>query len=340
MTLQADSKTLVLHRPMIVSASRFALVIAVIALPLGGCSSFSNTMDGLFGGDSAQEESSGTADSSEPGTENSESGFVFGGDAETRPRFSAAEATGQGAPDLNSVPSTAPTPSPVAERDEALAGLIADRANARHTSQGARTMPVAVRPLEPGAGRSESEGVAAPVPDAAALDPVTRLSDVPPPRPAEAGGAAASPEANNVAVSPPPPARPAAGPRQTPTNIPTSSIAGNENVSPQTAAIESFRPLSTFDPGAFAVSSQVASLTSVARGLTPEDRSALQEAATLRSGVQGVIRVIGHGGNQPSEAAALAVRVAEVLRTMGVPADRLYVGADAVNGPVEVFLDY
>ncbi len=334
MTLQAGGQTLAPHSPMTVSASKFALVMAIIALPLAGCSTAGNTTNG----DAASEESSGTD------TANAQSGFVFGGDAETRPRFSAAENSGQGAPDLNSVPSTAPTPSPQAERDQALEGLIADRANARHTSQGARTMPVAVRPLEPGAGRTESDATAPPVPDAAAVDPVTRLSDVPPPRPPEAGGAAvpegASPESANVAVIPAPPARPAAGPRAAPTNTPANSIAGNENASAQAGRDEDFRPLSAFDASAFAVTSQVASLTSVARGLTPEDRSALQEAATLRGDVQGVLRVVGHGGNQPSDAAALAVRVAEVLRTMGVPADRLFVGADAVNGPVEVFLHY
>ncbi len=339
MTLLADGKTLALHKPMILSVSRFALVMAIAALPLGGCSSVGNTMGGLFGGDEPPDES---ADSAAAESADTDSGFVFGGNAETRPRFSAAQDTGEGAPDINSVPSTAPTPSPQAERDEALAGLIADRANARHTNQGARTMPVAVRPLEPGAGRTEPENSAPPAPDAAAVDPVTRLSEVPPPRPAEAGGTAVpeppSAETANVAVIPAPPARPAAGPR--PTTAGANSIAGNENETSSTSGGENFRPLSAFDPGAFAVSSQVASLTSVARGLTAEDRATLQEAASLRSNVQGVLRVIGHGGGQPSEAAALAARVAEVLRTMGVPADRLYVGADAVTGPVEVFLDY
>ncbi len=355
-TRQVGSKALMPQETLGAPALRFMMAVAIFALLLGSCSSVGSTLGsvgstlgGLFGGDAVVEDSVETANSSTAGTEQtapSESGFVFGGDAEIRPRFSAPSPGGQGAPDLNSVPTISPTPSPREERERALAGLIADRANARHTAQGARTMPVAVRPLEPSSSNA-ANAEAPPVPEPAVIDPVTRLADVPPPRPAEAEGEVeAEPEAPAFAtaesadvVSSLPSAPPAPGPA--PTTTPSKSIVSNESNTIPAALTDRFKSLSTFNAADFVVSSQITSLPSAARGLTLRDREILQDAANLRSDVQGILRVLGHGGRAPTQAAILAARVAVVLMTMGVPADRLYVGADAQSGPVvEVFLDY
>ncbi|MEQ9447537.1 MAG: hypothetical protein RLN70_01365, partial [Rhodospirillaceae bacterium] len=202
-----------------------------------------------------------------------------------QPRFSEPASTGQGPPDVNSVPTQTPVPSPQAERDLALQGLIADRANARHTNQGARTMPVAVRPLQP---RADDETLSEPsAPDAVPVDPVARLDDEPPPRPAEVGGSGPR------AQAPRSPSAPAAGPNPSRAPVPGRSIAGNESAESQTAMtpLGEYQPLSAFDSGAFTISNQVASLTFVERGISPEDRRALAEAAEFRRDVQGVLRI-------------------------------------------------
>lgn len=347
-TLEADCEAIPIPESAIGTASRFLLVMTLIAVPLSGCSSVGNTLGGLFGGDTVSaDEPAETAESADASSSDASStqaappasGLVFGGDAESRSRFSAPSSGDQGAPDLNSVPTSVPTPSPQAERDQALEGLIADRANARHSNQRARSIPVAVRPLEP-ASNEPTANAPPPVPQAAAVDPVTRLADIPPPRPAEAGGEdTTAADTSDVLVTPPTPARPAAGPRSSTPNLPRNSIASDENGVVQAAAFAQFLPLSSFNASEFSISSNVASLPSVARGITPEDRRVLLDAANLRRDARGVLRVVGHGGSEPS-AAVLAVRVAEVLASMGVPADRLYVGADGGTGPVEVLLDH
>src|SRR4051812_24207591 len=59
-----------------------------------------------------------------------------------------ATAQNKNPPDVNSVPRAAPTPKSTAdERKKAVEGLVADRANAQHSDQAARSQPVVVRPL-------------------------------------------------------------------------------------------------------------------------------------------------------------------------------------------------
>lgn len=340
MTSMAESKPHSVRSPEIGFSPGFLLIAAFLALPLSGCSSVGSTMGGLFGGDTVVEDTAVDTAASNTQAESSASGFVVGGSTESRARFSAPSGSGQGAPDLNSVPNTVPTPSPQAERDEALSGLIADRANARHSTQNARSMPVAVRPLGP---RSDvpAENAEPPPPEPAAVDPVTRLADVPPPRPAEAGGSdSETSETSEIRETPQRPSGPAAGPRQGIPALPSNSIANNAIVGTPAPAATQFLPLSSFDPSAFSISSNIAALPSVARGITPEDRGVLQDAANQRRETRGVLRVIAYGGAEPSSAAVLAVRIAEELVSLGVPRDRLYVGADTGTGPVEVLLDY
>src|SRR5262245_23490935 len=71
-----------------------------------------------------------------------------GRDAKVDSKFPVPATAQQSAPDVNTVPTATPTPRSTAEeREKAIAGLVADRENARHSDQGARTVPVAVRPL-------------------------------------------------------------------------------------------------------------------------------------------------------------------------------------------------
>lgn len=111
------------------------------------------------------------------------------------PRFAVPPVASQSPPSVNTVPTTAPTPtSTEEERELARKGLVADLANARHSEQGGRTQPVVVRPyVETASDRPAPPTAEEPVPS----EPLTdRLDTPPPPRPAEAGA----------------PAKPAAGP--------------------------------------------------------------------------------------------------------------------------------
>lgn len=109
------------------------------------------------------------------------SGGFFGTPAPSR--FSLPPSADQGPPSVNSVPTTTPTPrSTEAEREEARRGLIADLANSRHTQQGARTVPVTVRPYVPTAAPAVTEETT-PEPSPETIE---RLDSPPPQRPAEA----------------------------------------------------------------------------------------------------------------------------------------------------------
>ncbi len=121
------------------------------------------------------------------------------------PRFVVPSAADQSPPNVNTVPTTAPTPNSTAEeRDRARRGLIADLANARHSDLGGRTQPVTVRPYVASAAGQPADPVADEAPPA---PDTTRLDAPPPVRPPEAGGA---------------PAKPAAGPAPA-NSIPTGS---------------------------------------------------------------------------------------------------------------------
>lgn len=110
------------------------------------------------------------------------------------PRFVIPSAANQSPPDVNSVPTSAPTPKSTAdERDAARKGLIADLANARHSEQGGRTQPVVVRPyIAVAADQPAPPTAQETAPDEAITN---RLDTPPPPRPAEADGAPAKPAA-------------------------------------------------------------------------------------------------------------------------------------------------
>ncbi len=309
------------------------LAILTLGVILAGCSS-----------DEAAKPD--TASSSAPPAQQqqasaAESALVFGAQP-GQPRFGAPSA-GQSPPDVNTVPAVAPEPrSTKEERTKAIEGLIADRANARHSDQAARTMPVEVRPLSDVLPPAPQADLAPPAqPRAAPAASVQRLETPAPARPAEAGDdAAAAP----VPLPVPPPPRTAAvsGPRPQ-SAMPQASIADNGSDSRAatiSATSAGFRSLATFNAGSYRTTTQVAAVDVPSGGLTANERSALSGAALKQAETKGVIRVLAHGRGNVRAGLERATTVARELERLGVPSDRLYVGADAANGTTEVHLHY
>lgn len=178
-----------------------------------GWSSTKNAVTGLFGDDdpkappppddesadassgAGETASSSAADSSAPMT-----GGLFMGSNSASGAFRSSSDSAP--PPLSSVPTEAPKPpSSKEERKEAIEGLIADREKAEYAEQGGRREPVTVRPLNEGAQTAES---LPPRPQAAPVDSVTRLENVP-----AASGDTAAPRttalAERLGAAPPPP---------------------------------------------------------------------------------------------------------------------------------------
>ena len=249
--------------------------------------------------------------------------LVFGGAAPGGARFSAPAATAKGTPDLNTVPTKAPTPpSTKEERAKAIEGLIADRTNARYSDQGGRTQPVAVRPLVD-------------TPEAVRSDAVARLNAPAPERPAEDQLTALP--LPSVVSSDVGPRSPGVAPRR-------SSIAGDQiagagggTVAATAASQGGFRPLSEFQSVSYGKSTLAGTLSLAGGTLTASDRNVLNTTARQQIDSRGktVLRVVGHGTGG-LERAVLAARE---LQRLGVARDNLYVGADAITGPTEVFFE-
>lgn len=247
------------------------------------------------------------------------------------PKFPEPAATAQGTPDINSVPTETPTPPSTAnERAQILAGLVADRANARYSDQPARTMPVAVRPLSD----------APPPPTAAA---VAKLDDAPPARPAEAA-APAQPAADAIGPSGPAPRSVAAmvGPRRV---APTGPGPDDEEAGPGATRASlpqtgtGFRTLEQFDSTIYGAGHLLATLDFPAGSLSASERSELGAAADKQKQTRGVVRVIGHGPTKTS-AADRATTVARELERLGIPRDQIFTGSETASGPTEVFVHY
>lgn len=251
------------------------------------------------------------------------------------PRFPEPTNSAQGTPDINSVPTETPTPpSTKDERSQIMAGLVADRANARYSDQPARTMPVAVRPLSD-------------APPAVSTTAVAKLDDAPPARPAEAANPA-PPQADAIGPSGPAPRSVAAmvGPRRV---APTGPGAGDEDNGaaagpgatraslPQTGT--GFRTLTEFDSTIYGAGHLLATLDFPAGSLSASERSELGAAAEKQKQTRGVVRVIGHGPTKTSSADR-ATTVARELERLGVPRDQIFTGSETASGPTEVFVHY
>ena len=279
-------------------ASSAALACAALAMLAGGCS--------MFRGKPAP------------------------GQAAEAPAFPVPASTAAGTPDVNSVPTTTPTPPTTRdERALAMAGLVADRANARYSEQPARTMPVAVRPLSD-------------LPPAASAAAVARIEEPAPARPAEA------------AIPTPPPAEVAGpgvrsaaamvGPRRV---APTGSGGDDEEAGPAAPGAaprtpqlgNGYRTLAQFDSTIYGAGHLLATQDFPAGSLSASERSELGSAADKQKQTRGVVRVIGHGPTKTS-AADRATTVARELERLGVPRDQIFTGSETASGPTEVFVHY
>ena len=276
-------------------------------------------------------------------------------------KFPVPANVAKGSPDVNSVPTEVPTPPDTKEqRADVLAGLVADRQNARHSDQPARTLPVAVRPLSDTPPAQTAELTTPPKPEAARAAVVARLETPPPTRPAEADGAAKGSGNSNTnsgsgdsAASTPAPAAQAQGPAPTrnaaamigprPLQAAAQSSSGDEGDSVAQSALPvsygEFRPLTDFDSTRNGLSHLMASIQIPSAGLTVSERSTLSEAALKQNQTHGVFRVIGRGSN-PQAGRDKAITVCRELERLGVAADQIFAGFEVGNGPTEVFLHY
>ena len=289
---------------------------AVAALLLGACSSKKEV-------DAPVPRPGQTSDAS-PGTSTG-GGFAYGGavPGAAGSRFKAPGPVAGGTPDLNTVPAKAPTPrSSREEREEAIAGLVADRSNARYADQGGRTMPVAVRPLVD-------------TPEAVKADALARLEAAAPPRPTE-------PMTPAPSLEPLPQATPVSGdvgPR-TPGTAPRRGAGGGGDevqMAGSPVSLQGFRALGDFSAQTYSKSSLAGTMSMIGGGLTPNDRNVLNSTARAQidSRGKGVLRVVGHGTGGMDR----AVIAASELQRLGVAKNNIYVGMDMIAGPTEVFLD-
>lgn len=289
---------------------------AVAALLLGACSGDKKEVDAPV----ARPEASSDASPASGG------GFAYGGavpGATGGSRFAAPGPLASGTPDLNTVPTQAPKArSSREDREEAVAGLVADRSNARYADQGGRTMPVAVRSLVD-------------TPEAAKTDAVARLDAAAPQRPTE-------PTTPPPALEPLPPTTPVTGdvgPRS-PGTAPRrgGATAGDEmQMAGSPISLQGFRPLAEFSAQTYSKSSLAGTMSMIGGGLTPNDRNVLNSTARAQidSRGRGVLRVVGHGTGGMER----AVIAASELQRLGVAKNNIYVGMDMIAGPTEVFMD-
>jgi len=245
-------------------------------------------------------------------------------DAKVDTKFPVPASASTSPPDVNTVPTTTPTPRSTAdEREKAIEGLVADRDNARHSEQGARTMPVAVRPLSD-TPPPPPQASMPPKPDAVPAAAVARLSEPPPSRPAEA----ATPSAPAVG--------PGLGPQaQAVPQGDEGSVSGAIY-----ATVSGYRALTAFETGKYKRTERLAQISLPRGDLSTGDRSVLGNAALRQTERAGVIRIIGHGDGDLRAGQQKASVVAKELERLGVTNASLYVGADQAPGATEVFLHY
>ena len=285
--------------PSAIRAINLVAVAACAALLLGACSSSKKVAEAPPAPETQQA-------SSTPAQ-----GSLFSGPPQGGPRFAAPAAAAKVTPDLNSVPTVAPTPrSSQAERDKAMDGLTADRTNARYSEQGGRTMPVAVRPLIDS-------------PEAVRAEAVARIDQAPPPRP----------EVQEPSFeSQPVPQIGDVGPRGR-----GAVRSDNQVATLGTGNLNGFRPLADFQQATYSRSTLAGTMAMIGGNLTPNDRNVLNITARQQIDSRGkaVIRVVGHGTGGVER----AVIAAGELQRLGVAKSNIFVGVDNVAGPTEVFFD-
>ncbi len=302
------AKSLVQTRgiPVLAWAAAMASVLA-----LGACAS---------NGETQTAEASAPASQTAPETTTAadSSGFVFGGSvpggaAPGISRFAPPANVATGSPDLKTVPTEAPKPrSTKEERDQALAGLVADRVNARYNDQTGRTQPVAVRPFVD-------------TPEATRTDAVARIDAPAPERPTEDVIPIPDMQPTNSDVGP-------RSPNTAPRRGTDVAMAGGavQSVSPG-----GFRALTDFVPASYGRATLAGTLALSGGNLTPNDRNVLNTTARQQIDTRGkgAIRLVGHGSGGMERALVAAAE----LQRLGVAPSNLFVGVDNITGPTEVF---
>jgi hypothetical protein len=248
------------------------------------------------------------------------------------PKFKKPSVSGQGAPDLASVPENAPTaPSTKKEREKIVEGLVADRERAKYSNQESRIQPVNVRPLTEAA--AETEGLSPSQAKGAPVGSVTKMQ-------VEPGKAASADDLAKLAANtPPPPPAPdmSIGPAG-PGGV-TSGARVPQSTGGGVVRADGFRQLESY--GAGSTRGRIASIdfgiNSVT--LTAADRRRVSDAAQLGKD-KGTFRVVGRSNEASQKAQQRAVAVARELQNAGISQDRVYVGTDSGSeGTVDVMLD-
>jgi outer membrane protein OmpA-like peptidoglycan-associated protein len=258
-------------------------------------------------------------------------------------------------PNLSSVPEK-PAPSPEAEREQVAEGLIADNQNARYTDNPAATRQAPRRSLNPAPADD-----AAPVPSASPVPPVRSQAAIPaPPAPAPVANAPRlQPPLTPDAMQPAPQFSGqsfdvAAG--QGTVVISSNSVSQGQ---PQAAAIPlpggsgvavpaGANPLEAYNPIGVSQSVHLATIqfANGSANLSDRDRQILSQVAQIAASRGGAVRVIGHASQRTSDmspadhaevngriSAVRANAVAQAIISMGVPANRLYVGGASASQP-------
>lgn len=318
-------------------AGRFVAIAVAAGFTLSACSSVPDAVNPV-------EWYKGTVD------------FFSGEDEETTADEKKPELPGDKEadyPNLSSVPEK-PVATPEAEREKVTEGLVADNQNARYTDNPAAARQPPRRSLtEPSAGSSSS-----PAPSAAPVPPVSSQAAIPaPPAPPAANAPRLQPPLTADSMQPSPQFsgesfNTAAG--QDTVVISSGSVSQGL---PQGATIPlpggfdvpaGANPLEAYNPVGASQSVHLATIqfANGSANLSDRDREILSQVAQIAAARGGAVRVVGHASQRTPDmnpadhaevngriSAARANSVAQAIISMGVPANRLYVGGASASQP-------
>jgi outer membrane protein OmpA-like peptidoglycan-associated protein len=253
--------------------------------------------------------------------------------AEGAPKFAKPRSTGQGAPDLASVPSDVPTP-PSAKRpkEKIIEGLIADRERAHYTDQESRIQPVNVRPLTEAAAEAGEQPEEPPQAKGAPVAPVTKMQTAP-------GKAASADELAKIAANTPPPAPEAGVGPVGPEGPVASGTAPGPRVTGGTVRSDGFRALESYSNTSSRNRVGYIDFGFNSVSLNASDRRKVDDAAALGKD-EGTFRVVSRSRDASQKAQQRATAVARELLAAGISQDRIFVGVDTGDeGIVEIMLD-
>ena len=259
-------------------------------------------------------------------------------------------------PNLSSVPEKS-APTPEAEREKITEGLVADNQNARYTDNPAAARQPPRRSLTP----PTADSATSPAPSAAPVPPVSSQAAIPAPpapmTPANPNAPRLQPPLTADAMQPAPQFsgesfNVAAG--QDTVVISSGSVSQGM---PQGASIPlpvgfdvpaGANPLEAYSPVGVSQSVHLATIqfANGSANLSDRDRQILAQVAQIAASRGGAVRVVGHASQRTPDmtpadhaevngriSAARASSVAQAIISMGVPANRLYVGGASASQP-------